>query len=94
MRRATRASAGEWRSRSSPRSSRTGSSAEARAIAALNHPHICTLYDIGPDYLVMEHVEGESRSRGPLKLDDVLENTRQICDATMLPTARASSIAT
>ena len=31
---------------------------EARAIAALNHPHVCTLYDIGPDYLVMEYVEG------------------------------------
>ena len=31
---------------------------EARAIAALNHPHICTLYDVGPDYLVMEYVEG------------------------------------
>src|SRR5579859_4959654 len=31
---------------------------EARAIAALNHPHICALYDIGPDYLVMELVEG------------------------------------
>ena len=31
---------------------------EARAIAALNHPHICTLYDIGPNYLVMEYIEG------------------------------------
>src|SRR5262245_20328209 len=31
---------------------------EARAVAALNHPHICHLYDIGPDYLVMEFVEG------------------------------------
>jgi len=28
---------------------------EARAVAALNHPHICQLYDIGPDYLVMEY---------------------------------------
>jgi predicted Ser/Thr protein kinase len=33
---------------------------EARAIAALNHPNICTLYDVGPDYLVMEFVEGET----------------------------------
>ena len=32
---------------------------EARAVAALNHPNICTLHDIGPDYLVMELVEGE-----------------------------------
>ena len=31
---------------------------EARAIAALNHPNICTLHDVGPDYLVMEYVEG------------------------------------
>jgi eukaryotic-like serine/threonine-protein kinase len=31
---------------------------EARAVAALNHPHICTLYDVGPNYLVMEYVEG------------------------------------
>ena len=38
---------------------------EARAIAALNHPNICTLYDIGPDYLVMEYIEGTS-PRGPL----------------------------
>ena len=36
---------------------------EARAIAALNHPHICTLYDVGPDYLVMEYIEG-TRSKG------------------------------
>ena len=33
---------------------------EARPIAALNHPNICTLYDVGPNYLVMELVEGES----------------------------------
>ena len=33
---------------------------EARAISALNHPHICTLYDVGPHYLVMELVEGET----------------------------------
>lgn len=31
---------------------------EARAIAAVNHPHVCSLYDVGPDYLVMEYVEG------------------------------------
>jgi len=31
---------------------------EAHAVAALNHPHICTLYDVGPDYLVMEYIEG------------------------------------
>ena len=31
---------------------------EARAIAALNHPNICTLYDVGPNYLVMELIEG------------------------------------
>ena len=32
---------------------------EARAIAALNHPNIATLYDVGPDYLVMEFIDGE-----------------------------------
>ena len=36
---------------------------EARAISALNHPNICTLYDIGPDYLVMELVEGRVAGR-------------------------------
>lgn len=33
---------------------------EARAISSLNHPHICTLYDVGPNYLVMELIEGET----------------------------------
>lgn len=36
----------------------TGFENEARAIAALSHAHICTLYDIGPDYLVMEFIDG------------------------------------
>jgi serine/threonine protein kinase len=31
---------------------------EARAVAALNHPNICQLYDVGPNYLVMEYIEG------------------------------------
>lgn len=31
---------------------------EARAIAALNHPNICQIYDVGPDYLVMEYIDG------------------------------------
>ena len=36
---------------------------EARAIASLNHPHICQIYDVGPDYLALEYVE-ESQSKG------------------------------
>ena len=36
---------------------------EALAVAALNHPHICTLFDVGPDYLVMEFVEGKALAR-------------------------------
>ena len=53
---------------------------EAHAIAALNHPHICTLYDVGPDYLVMEFVEGKPL-RGPLPLKQALELGAQIADA-------------
>src|SRR4029453_7807719 len=53
---------------------------EARAIAALNHPNICTLYDVGPDYLVMELVEGES-PKGPMPLVQALDIARQIADA-------------
>src|SRR5512145_833348 len=44
---------------------------EALAIAQLNHPHIAALYDVGPDYLVMEHVEG-TPLRGPLPLEEAL----------------------
>src|SRR6476660_9726544 len=58
---------------------------EARAISALNHPNICTLYDVGPNYLVMENIEGETLSkiigRGPLPLDRALSYAVQIVDA-------------
>ena len=53
---------------------------EARAIAALNHPHICTLYDVGPNYLVMEYLVG-TPLRGPLPLDQALRYGLQICEA-------------
>lgn len=55
-------------------------SREAQAIAALNHPNICTLYDVGPDYLVMELVEGK-RIGGPLPIEDALTLAGQILDA-------------
>ena len=53
---------------------------EARAVAALNHPHIAQLYDVGVNYLVMEFVEGEEL-RGPLPLEDALRIAGQIADA-------------
>ena len=53
---------------------------EARAVAALNHPNICTLHDVGPNYLVMEYIEGES-PKGPMPLDEALRIARQITDA-------------
>jgi serine/threonine protein kinase len=53
---------------------------EARAVAALNHPHVCQLYDVGPDYLVMEFVEG-APLKGPLPLEKAVEYARQILDA-------------
>ncbi len=55
---------------------------EARAIAALNHPNICHLYDVGPNYLVMELVEGPTlEGRGPTPLDEVLHLAAQIASA-------------
>jgi Tol biopolymer transport system component/predicted Ser/Thr protein kinase len=53
---------------------------EARAIAALNHPNICALYDVGPNYLVMEYVEGETL-RGPVGVEEALPLASQICEA-------------
>jgi serine/threonine protein kinase len=53
---------------------------EARAVAALNHPHICTLHDVGPNYLVMEYVEG-TPLKGPLPLEKAIEYAGQILDA-------------
>jgi len=58
---------------------------EARVIAALNHSNICTLFDIGPDYIVMELVEGstlaERCARRPIPLEEALDIARQIADA-------------
>src|SRR5687767_2501000 len=69
---------------------------EAQTIASLNHPHICTLHDIGRhqpagdpgppiDYLVMEYLEGETLAqrleRGPLPLDEALRISIAIADA-------------
>lgn len=53
---------------------------EARAIAALNHPNICTLYDIGPDYLVMEYVDGTPLC-GPMDAAQALQLARQLAHA-------------
>lgn len=53
---------------------------EAHAIASLNHPNITTLYDVGPDYLVMEYLEGRP-PEGPLPLDAALRIAAEVVDA-------------
>lgn len=53
---------------------------EARAIAALNHPNICQIYDVGPDYIVMEFVEG-AEIKGPMPLDPALKAAIQLAGA-------------
>ena len=53
---------------------------EARAIGALNHPHICQLYDVGPNYLVMEFIEG-TRLKGPMPVERAVHYARQILEA-------------
>jgi eukaryotic-like serine/threonine-protein kinase len=54
-------------------------SREMRSIAAVNHTNVCHLYDVGPNYLVMELVEGETL-KGPLTLDAALPVIRQLID--------------
>src|SRR6202790_1559113 len=62
---------------------------EAKTIASLNHPHICTLYDTGHqddiDFLVMEYIEGETLAqrlqKGPLPIQQVLQYAVEIADA-------------
>jgi eukaryotic-like serine/threonine-protein kinase len=58
---------------------------EAKTISQLSHPNICTLFDVGDDYLVMELLEGETLAdriaRGPLPLPDVLRYGLQIAEA-------------
>ena len=65
---------------------------EARAIAALNHPNVCTVHDVGPDYLVMELIAGETLkqriSRGKLPLEEVFRFGRQIAEALAAAHAR------
>jgi serine/threonine-protein kinase len=52
---------------------------EARSIAALNHTNTCQLYDVGPNYLVMEYVEGEDL-KGPLDFNEALPIIQQLID--------------
>src|SRR4030095_10939184 len=64
---------------------------EARAIAAIDHPHICAVYDVGIQdglhYLVMQHLEGETlaerlpRTKGPLPLEQALTIAIAVADA-------------
>jgi Tol biopolymer transport system component len=62
---------------------------EARAVSSLSHPHICTLFDVGHDdgidYLVMEHLEGETLAqrlaRGPLPPAEIMERAVEIAEA-------------
>jgi Tol biopolymer transport system component len=67
---------------------------EARAISALNHPHVCTLYDVGPDYLVMELVEGQTLAtrlkKGKLSADETVRYGGQV--AAALAAAHAKGI--
>jgi serine/threonine-protein kinase len=53
---------------------------EARSIAALNHPHICQIYDVGPGYLVLEYLAGDS-PRGPMPARDAVRLAVQLASA-------------
>jgi TolB-like protein/tRNA A-37 threonylcarbamoyl transferase component Bud32 len=53
---------------------------EAHAVATLNHPNICQNYDVGPDYLVLEHIEGKPL-QGPLPVEEAVRLAIQIASA-------------
>src|SRR5580658_2821678 len=53
---------------------------EAQAVAALNHPNICQIYDVGPDYLVLEYIDGKPLT-GPLPVDETVRLSIQIASA-------------
>src|ERR1700733_2362222 len=75
--------------RSSQADARERFEREGRAIAALNHPHICQLYDVGTEgpisYLVLEFLQGESLadrlSRGAFALNEILRCAQEVTDA-------------
>jgi eukaryotic-like serine/threonine-protein kinase len=56
---------------------------EARAVAALNHPNICQVYDIGPDYMVLEYVDGTS-PKGPMPVNQIVPLAIALADALHL----------
>jgi serine/threonine protein kinase/tetratricopeptide (TPR) repeat protein len=76
------------------RDQRPGFVKEAQAAAALNHPNIVAIYDVGPTYVVMEIVEGETLRqvlrRGPMPFREVIETGSQIADG--LAAAHAAHI--
>lgn len=65
---------------------------EARSIASINHPNVCTLHDVGPNYLVMELVEGETLAarlkRGKLSANETIRIGAQIAEALAVAHAK------
>ena len=61
---------------------------EARAIAALNHPHICQIYDVGADYLVLEYIEGQTLADRSARPEDLAyDRRRSFASRARLPRA-------
>ena len=65
---------------------------EAKAVAALNHPNICQIYDVGPNYLVMEFIEG-TPLQGPLPSIERSATPRRFAMRSNRPTRKTSRIA-